>query len=131
MMLHLYDRATMAYALTLDLDPELHRLLTERIASLRTDKYDLTDDTEFIVIQPGDSEDDLIQHVGFTPLTEPIDGVRFGSPDFNPFWDWLIGHPGWWEMSVSFGSTFAYILFIQHADGIEPDLAAMCAHYTQ
>lgn len=130
-MLHLYDRATMAHALTLDLNPELHRLLTERIASLRTDEYDLTDDTEFIVIQHGDSEDDLIRHVGFTPLTEPIDGIRFGSPDFHPFWDWLIGHPGWWEMSVSFGGTFAYILFMQNAAETDPALAALCEHYTR
>lgn len=130
-MLHIYDRATMAHALTLDLDPELHRLLTERIASLRTDEYDLTDDTEFIVIQPGDSEDDLIQQVGCTPLTEPIDGIAYGQPDFHPHWDYLARHPGWFEMILTFGSTFAYILFIQHADGIEPDLAALCAHYTQ
>lgn len=130
-MLHLYDRATMAHALTLDLDPELHRLLRERIASLRTEEYDLTDDTEFIVIQPGDSEDDLIRHVGFTPLTEPIDGIAYGQPGFHPHWDYLPRHPGWFEMILTFGSTFAYILFIQHADGIEPDLAALCAHYTQ
>lgn len=125
-MLHFYDRATMAHALTLDLDPELHRLLTDRIASLRTDEYDLTDDTEFIVIQPGDSEDDLIQQVGFTPLTEPIDGIAYGQPGFYPHWDWLTRHGSWFEMVLTFGSTFAYVLLIRDDEGIPHQLRAMC-----
>lgn len=128
-MLHLYDRATMAHALTLDLDPELHRLLTERIASLRTDEYDLTDDTEFIVIQPGDSEDDLIRHVGFTPLTEPIDGIAYGQPGFYPHWDWLTRHGSWFEMVLTFGSTFAYVLFIRNSEGMPTNLLELCRQH--
>lgn len=36
-MIHLYDRATMAHALTLDLEPRLRALLAERIAALDTE----------------------------------------------------------------------------------------------
>jgi hypothetical protein len=125
-MLHLYDRATMALALSRDLEPQLHRLLSARIAALGEE---LIDWTEYLVVEPGDTEDDIVRHVGFSPLVEPFDGIRFGEPGFHPHWDWLIKHIGWYEMSVSFGSTFAYGIFIQAASGTSPPLLQMCRHY--
>lgn len=122
-MLHLYDRATMAHALTLDLEPRLRALLAEQIGSLVTADHDLTDQTEFLVIEPGDTEDDIIRAVGFSPLVEPIDGLRFGEPGFYSWWDWLADRGGWFEMIVTFGSTFAYVLLIRDTDG---PLHALC-----
>lgn len=128
-MLHLYDKATMARALTLDLDPQLHALLTARFAGLVTADYDLTDWTEYLVIDVGDQEDDITRHIGLSPLIEPIDRIRFGSEGFYAFWDWLIDHDGWFEMAVSFGSSFAYILFIRDDDAITPELMALCRQF--
>lgn len=127
-MLHLYDRATMAHALSLDLDPTLLRLLKDRIGALGED---LVDWTEYLVVEPGDTEADIIRHVGFSPLAEPIDGKRFGVPGFYPHWDWLTNHGGWFELSVSFGSTFAYVLFIEEADQVPTDLLDLCRHYSK
>lgn len=128
-MLHLYDRATMARAFTLDLDAQLRALLAARIAALVTVDLDLTDCTEYLIVEPGDTEADIIRHVGFSPLVEPIDGARFGCDGFHPPWDWLGGHAGWYEMIVTFGSTFAYVLFIRAADGVDPGLLTMCRRY--
>lgn len=121
-MLHLYDRATMAHALTLDLDPHLHRLLADRIGALTED---LIDSTEYLLVQAGDTEEDIIRHIGFSPLIDPIDGWRFGAPAFQPCWDWLADHSGWFEMIVTFGSTFAYILLIEDKPG-KNELIEMC-----
>ncbi|WP_236552998.1 hypothetical protein [Sphingomonas sp. 8AM] len=104
----------MARALTLDLEPCLHALLTDRIGSLVTANHDLTDQTEFLVIEPGDTEEDVIRAVGFSPLVEPIDGLRFGEPGFYSWWDWLANREGWFEMIVTFGSVFAHVLLISH-----------------
>lgn len=128
-MLHLHDRATMARALTLDLDPKLHALLAERIGAFSKADYDLTDYTEFLIVQAGDTEAAIHNRIGFSPLVEPIDGVRFGHRGFHPFWDWLTDHGGWFEMIVTFGSSFAYVLFIQDADEVLPDLLALCRVY--
>lgn len=125
-MLHFYDRATMAHALTLDLDPKLHRLLSDRIGALGED---LIDYTEYLVVRPGDTEDNIVSHIGLSPLIEPIDGARFGEPGFEPGWDWLATHDGWFEMVVTFGSTFAYVLFIQDVDGVSPELRRLCRLY--
>lgn len=125
-MLHLYDRATMAHALTLDLEPRLHTLLVDRIGSLVGTDHDLTDQTEFLVIEPGDTEEDVIRAVGFSPLVEPIDGLRFGEPGFYSWWDWLADREGWFELVFSFGGGFAYVIFVNEtcelADLLRQDL---------
>jgi hypothetical protein len=128
-MLHLYDRATTAHALTLNLDPKLKRLLAERTTALVTANYDLTGETEYLIVEPGDTEADIVRHLGFSPLIEPIDGARFGGAGFHPFWDFLADRGGWHEMIVTFGGSFAYVLFIQHVDGIDPELLALCRQY--
>ena len=126
-MLHLYDRATMRDALDRRLEPQLHRLLTDRISALA---IDLIDYTEYLIIEPGDTEADIKRHIGFSPLVEAIDGARFGGPGFQPSWDWIGDHGSWFELIVTFGSTFAYVLFIQDAEGVIPDLLAMCKAYS-
>lgn len=128
-MITIYDRAAMARVLTLDLDPPLRRLLQRRFASLVTPWGDLTDWTEWIILESGDGEDDIVREVGFSPLFEPIDGARFGSMGFRPFWDHLDHEEGHFVMVQSFGSTFSYILIVPDADGIFPELLALCRQY--
>lgn len=125
-MIHLYDRATIAGALTLHLDPSLRRLLAERIDAL-TDE--LLDHTEYLVVEPGDTEAEIVRAVGFSPLVEPFEGARFGTPAFWPHWDWLANHGGIYELIESFGSSFAYVLLIREAEGVPADLLALCRTY--
>ena len=68
---------TIATVPKLEIDPKLKALLAERIAALTED---LIDYTEYVVVQAGDTEDDIIRLLGFSPLVEPIDGARFGTP---------------------------------------------------
>lgn len=122
-MLHFYDRAGFARALTLDLDPRLHRLLADRIGALNDD---LIDHTEYLVVQAGDTEADIIREIGLSPLVEPIDTHRYGDPGFHPHWDWLAKHDGWFEVGFTFGSAFAYVLIIQDAKGVPAELLSLC-----
>jgi len=128
-MLHLHDRATMANALTLDLDPELQRLLTERMNALVTSYGDLTQSTEFLIVQAGETEDDIIRQIEFSPLVEPFDGSRYGEAGFWPHWDWLIARVGWYEMCVSFGSSFAYVIFVEKTANPSDELTRLCAEF--
>jgi hypothetical protein len=68
-----------------------------------------------------------VRHVGFSPLVEPIEGARYGEPGFAPGWDHLADRGGWFEMIVTFGSTFAYVLLF--ADLHDSPLAVMCRAY--
>jgi hypothetical protein len=126
-MLHFYDRAGFGRALTLDLDTALYSLLAERIGGL-TD--DLLDYTEFLVVENDDTEEDIIRHIGISPMIEPMDGARFGEPGFRPHWDYLAAHDGWFEFVFTFGSTFAYVLFIQSGGGEADPLQRLCRSYS-
>lgn len=126
-MILLHDRASMALALRRDLDPRLLVLLAERIA--HANDRGLIDQTEFLVVEPGDREEDIAREVGFSPLVEPVDGARFGEPGFAPYWDLLADRGGWFELLVTFGSAFALILLVADADGVLPDLLALCRRH--
>lgn len=124
----IYDRAGQARILTLDLDPRLRALLERRFASLVTIDGDLTEWTEIVIFEAGDAETDLVREVGFSPLLDP-DGGRFGNRGFRPSWDHLTAHDGWFELTISFGSTFAYVLFISDAESVLPELCCLCRRY--
>lgn len=128
-MIYIYDAATMDAALASDIDPELHSLLSARKAALITPLGDLTDDTVFLVIQAGDTEAAIIDHLGQSPLVEPMDGHRFPGDGFHPHWAWLQHHRSWYEMIFTYGSTFANVLLIQDAPRVLPGLLAMCRRY--
>lgn len=130
-MITIYDRASMARVLTLDLDLRLRALLERRFASLVTPYGDITDWTEWLVVEPGDREADIVREVGFSPLVEPVDGARFGSKGFHPFRDHLDEEGGYFVLTISFGSTFAYVLVIADADGILPELRCLCRRYAR
>lgn len=125
-MIAIHDRADMARALTLDLDPGVRAALSDRITALAGE---LIDHTSIVVIEPGDSEADIVREAGFSPLVEPFDGFRFGSPGFHPWWDWLHDHGGLYELIVTFGSAYACTLLIRDADGTPPDLLDLCRRY--
>ena len=86
------------------------------------------------VVEPGDSEDDIVDDIGMSPLTSPLDGARYGSPSFQPWWDYLEFHPGdpgWFEMVICVGNSgWAAIVLIQDADGVIPQMVELCRRFT-
>lgn len=129
-MISLYDRTSFERVASLCAKPDLKRLLTARIAGFQGDGYDLTKLTHILVIEPGDTEPDIIEEIGLSPLVNAIDGVRYGDPAFVPTWDWLSDLGGWFELILTVGNSgFAYILLIQDADGVDPALLALCREH--
>lgn len=129
-MITIFDRAAMAHVFTLDLSPQLRGLLERRFAALATRWGDLTDWTEWVILEPGDTEGDIVEAVGLSPLVEPIDGARFGDPAFQPLWDHLIEDDGHFVFVQSFGSAFAYVLIIPDMEGIIPELLDLCRKFS-
>lgn len=124
-MLSLHDEATIQAALALPISSHLRDLLTTRIIHYAA--AGLGSLTHIVVIQPGDTAAVIMREIGLYPTTSPIDGAHFGSMAFHPFWDWLENQGGWFEMIVTVGDTgFAYILLIEDAKGVDPDLLALC-----
>ena len=128
-MLSFHDASAIASApSTSSIDLALSQLLADRVQDWAA--TDLLDLTHLAVIQTGDTEAAIVDEVAFSPLVNPLDGRRFGSKGFEPCWDWLERHAGWFEMIVTVGNDgFAFVLFIQDSDGIDPQLRRLCQSY--
>jgi hypothetical protein len=129
-MISLSTRASLEAALTLDLEPKLQHLLVDRIKD--TASLDLLDLTHIVVVEPGESEEDLQEEISLSPTINPIDGERYPSAQFQVWWDWLERHDGYWEMIITVADTgFAYLLFVPDADNTDPKLRDLCRTYAE
>lgn len=128
-MLSFSDAASLAASPTSPVPPELQQMLADRVEAWTAS--DVLSLTHVLIIRPADTADDVKREISLYPLINPLDGSRFGSRAFIPFWEWLVRHDcGWFEMIVTVGNSgFAYVLFIQDAEGVDPGLLALCRTY--
>jgi len=110
---------------------ELQKLLTDRIHDWTA--LGVLDLTHLLIVEPGDTEEAIVEAIGFSPLVNPLDGLRFGDDGFVTPWDWSEEHDGWLELMMTIGdSGYALFLFIAHAVGIATELRSLCrAHVEQ
>lgn len=96
----------------------LKALIEDRIAdAIHCGLHDLT---HVLVVEAGDTEQQIIEAVGFSPLVTRIDN-RPNCPD----WDWIERHDGWWELLYTVGNSgFAYVLLVEDAE--DSPLAQLC-----
>jgi hypothetical protein len=119
-MLNLPDRATQLAVLHQPLEPVLHGLIKGRVQDAAA--LCLSDATHIVCIEPYDTEADLIDALGFSPLVSRLDGLPL-----QPDWDWIERHTGWWELVYTVGNDgFAFLVLVQDAPGVLPDLLALC-----
>lgn len=128
-MLSLFDTGALERALSLPLDRKLRRLLMDRVTHLNALEIDVRDLTYFLVVEAGCALEDVIDELGWSPLTNPLDGSAFGRESFQPYHDYLTDHGGWFEMIVSAGNDAAFVLLIQDDDATDADLLALCRQY--
>lgn len=131
-MISLYDQASVDAALAASLDPQLHKLLADRVHDARA--TGLIRMTHFLVVEPGDSEDDIVEVLGMSPLTSPLDGAKYGSPSFQPWWDYLEfhpGEPGYYEMVICVGNSGWAAIVLIRGKGVLPELLDLCRTYAE
>jgi hypothetical protein len=110
-------------------DSVLQQLLADRIHDWAAS--DLLGLTSLLIVEAGDSEQDIVDEVGFSPLVS-IDGIRFPAPGYLPPFDFAEQHAGWTELiQVVPNDPFAFVLFIEHADGADPDLLQLCRAHAE
>lgn len=98
--------------------------------SLIQERLDLLYLAPLLIIGPGDTEQDILREIGFSPLVNRVDGARFPSAGFTPSWEYILHHQGWHELVYVTGDDGSgVILFIKDAAGVDPDLMALCRQY--
>ena len=130
-MLSFHDAAAIAAApTTASIDPTLRQLLEDRVHDWTA--TDLLDLTHLLIVQAGDTEHAIIDEVAFSPLTNPLDGRRFGSKGFEPHWDWLERHDGWFELIFTVGNSgFAFVMFLEDREDVDTELSRLCETYAE
>jgi len=127
-MLSLQTAASMQHAATSHTDPELRRLLSFRICQLaETEGVDVSEIVNFLVVEAGDTSEQIETALGFSPLINFVDQSRYGDPGFAPSWEWIEDHGGWFELAyVLSDDGFGWIVFVPNVAGVDATLLALC-----
>lgn len=117
-MLNLPHMDSLRAALDQPLADDLKTLLEARLAD--TVHCGLQDYTHVLVVEATDTEQQIVDAIGFSPPETRIDGVR-NTAD----WDWIERHGGWWELLYTVGNDgFAFILLVE--DSSKSELVMLC-----
>jgi len=115
-------------------DPYLRNLVEQRIDQVEeTSPWDADELGPIVVVEPGDTADDLDAALGFPVLRGLFDDVPFGDEGYAPAFEFIEAHgEACYELVfIISDSGFGYDIFVLNRPGVDPVLLAMCATYTQ
>ena len=112
-------------------DPDVRSQVEQRFVEICAgDPYNYDLHGYMIVVEPGDSVEDLEKETRCRILHNLFDDARFGDPDFMPSFEVLEDHAGCYEMVFILNDDgFGIDIYIPKHPGIDAELLAMCAEY--
>lgn len=113
-MLTITNSAEMARVLSTMTDATLKRILTDRVEQLAEyDGYDLGELAHFLIVQPGDTLDDIEAALGFSPITNLCEVVT--------------NHGGWFEaVFILSDDGFGWCMLVPDELDVPPGLVERC-----
>ena len=102
-MMIITDEASFEATIEATTDPTLRRMLAARLKLYRANC--LLDLTMLLVLNRGDTAADIERESGLNPLVNPIDGVRYGTPGFQQYADWISFQAGIHEWLTCIGDS--------------------------
>ena len=82
-----------------------------------------------IIIETGDTVEDIENEIGFFVMTNLFDGVRYSDPDFVPCFEVLEDHGGCYEMVFILSDADDAIEIFIPKVGVDPLLLSMCSQF--
>lgn len=111
-------------------NPEIRRLVEQRIYDLGKEPFDLAALGYFMVIEPGDRLEAINAQLGFPILANRRTGLHFGQPGYEPSFEFVEQIHGCFDMVfILDDSGYGIEVFIPDTEGVDPDLLAMCKQY--
>ena len=106
-------------------DPDILKLVKLRHVQLGDELFG-----SVIIVEAGDTVEDIEEEIGFSILTNLFDDVRYPDPDFVPCFEVLEDHGNFYEMLFLFsdGDDGTVEIFIPKA-GVDNELLAMCSQF--
>ena len=106
-------------------------MVQQRIDALHGDGFDLADLGYFLVVEAGDTIETIDAQVGFPILCNRITGIRWDQPGFTASFEFVEEFPACFDLVfVISDEGFGVELFVPTADGVNPDLLAICHQYS-
>ena len=106
-------------------DPSILKLVKLRHDQLGDEMFG-----SVIIVEIGDTVEDIENEIGFFVMTNLFDDVRYPDPDFVPCFEALEDHGDFYEMLFLFsdGDDGTVEIFIPKT-GVDNDLLAMCSQF--
>jgi len=109
-------------------DPSIRSLVEERLAQLGDcDPGEVV----LVLVEQGDTLDDLEGETGLTIATDPFSETRYPNPDFQPIWEWALEHEGCWECAFVTSDSGSTTLFVPRRAPIDSQLHDLCAAFAE
>ena len=105
-------------------DPDILRLAKLRHSQLGDELF-----SSVIIVEAGDTVEDIENEIGFCILTNLFDDVRYPDLDFVPCFEALEDHGTFYEILFIFGDGDDAIEIFIPKDGVDPLLLSMCSQF--
>ena len=109
---------------------EIRELVTQRMDDLGGDAFDANALGYFLVVECGDTLEALSAQLGFDILCNRFTGIRYDQTGFMPSFELMEEFTAGYDMVfVLSDDGYGVEVFVQKANGVPPNLLAMCQRY--
>ena len=109
---------------------QIRELVQQRNNDLGGESFDSNELGYFLVVESSDTLEALSAQLGFDMLRNRFTGIRFNATGFTPSFEFIEEFPACYDMVFVLDDTGIGVeIFVPKAEGIDPDLIAMCRMY--
>ena len=111
--------------------PEIKAFLQERFDDIcNPEPYDPDEHGFFILVEPGDTSEQIELDTGYSLLKSLFNGTAYGDPDFTPDFEYLEDHGSFCEAVYIFtDGGFAVVMIVPKEEGIDGKILELCAEF--
>lgn len=109
---------------------EIRELVQPRINDLGGPAFDAAELGYFLIVESGDTLEAISEQMGFPILCNRITGIPWDQTGFTPSFEFVEEFPACFDLVFIYSDDgFGVELFVPRAEGVEPELLAMCQRY--
>ena len=111
--------------------PEIKTFLQQRFHDIcAPEPYDPDEHGFFILVQPGDTSEQIELETGYSMLKSMFTDTVYGDDDFMPDFEYLEDHGSFYEaVYIYTDSGFAVVLIVPKEEGIDGRILELCTEF--